>query len=65
MSEQENITRAQVVISTIRDALNAGYLKVDDWEIGFIDSIDARLSSGKELTWKQSKKMNEIFKKIE
>lgn len=65
MSEEENITRAQVVISTIRDALNAGYLKVDDWEIGFIDSIDARLASGKELTWKQSKKMNEIFKKIE
>lgn len=34
---------------------------LNDWEAGFVDSLDTRLSAGGELTWKQSRKLREVF----
>ena len=32
-----------------------------DWEVEFVDSIDKWLSDGKDLTWRQSKALRELF----
>lgn len=33
------------------------------WEYGFIDSIEMQRSEGKDLSMKQSKKLNELYEK--
>jgi len=39
--------------------------KLNDWEIGFIESVDGLLETGKDLTLKQSYKLGEIYKRID
>lgn len=39
--------------------------KLNDWMLGFIDSLDAQLSSGRDLSLKQSFKLGEIYHEIE
>jgi hypothetical protein len=39
--------------------------KLDEWSLGFIDSIDKLISEKKDLTIKQSFKLGEIYHKIE
>ena len=36
-----------------------------EWECGFLDSLDESLSTGKDLSHKQSKVLSKIFHKIE
>ncbi len=36
-----------------------------DWESGFVQDLELRLSSGRDLTLAQSSKLNEIFHSIE
>jgi len=42
---------------------HSGYL--NDWETGFVDSIELRRSEGKDLSIQQSFKLNEIFHRVE
>lgn len=39
--------------------------KLNDWELGFIESVDGLLETEKDLTLKQSYKLGEIFKRID
>ncbi len=39
--------------------------KLNDWEIGFIESVDRLLETGFDLTLRQSYKLGEIFKRID
>ena len=36
-----------------------------DWEIGFVESMERRLGAGLDLTFGQSIKLGEVFKKID
>lgn len=38
---------------------------MSSWELGFIDSMDALLSAGNDLTFNQSKKLGEVFHSVE
>ena len=38
---------------------------LNEWELSFMDSVDEWLSSGKDLTFKQSKVVNRIFHRVE
>jgi hypothetical protein len=38
---------------------------LSDWELGFLDSIDALRSAGKDLSFKQSNKLREIAQRVE
>lgn len=40
-----------------------GYM--DEWEAGFLDSISIRLSTGLDLTFKQSSKLCKIWHRVE
>ena len=53
----------QSKIDTVIESHNMGCTELNDWEREFIDSLERRLSEGKDLTWKQSKKLNQIYEK--
>jgi len=38
--------------------------RLNEWEVGFIDSLEIRRSEGRELTFLQSSKLNQIFNKV-
>ena len=46
---------------TATDAID----RLSEWENDFVDSIQIRLSQGKDLTLNQSSKLNQIFHKVE
>ena len=39
--------------------------KLTDWELGFIESMDIKLDSGIDLSFRESIKLGEIFKRID
>ena len=39
--------------------------ELSEWEEGFVQDIEKRMESGKDLTLAQSSKLNQIFHKIE
>lgn len=45
--------------------LEYGEDHLNEWEQEFIDSISIQMSDGKELSWKQVKKLIAIHKRIE
>lgn len=53
----------QSKIETIIESYNMGCTELNKWEMEFLDSLERQLSEGKELTWKQSKKLNQIYEK--
>ena len=52
-------------LKTIIEAVDMCCLELTQWEIDFIDSITIQIEQGKELSWKQSKTINRIWKRIE
>jgi hypothetical protein len=38
---------------------------LSEWEEGFVQDIERRIASGKDLTLAQSAKLNEVFHKVE
>lgn len=48
----------------IIESIDCNQLKLNDWEERFMDSIDDKLSKGKDLSFKQSKCLRKIFDKI-
>lgn len=56
--------RIQAKINIIKNAIEMNCLTINDWEEEFIDSIEIRISQGKEVTWRQSKVIISIFKRI-
>ena len=52
-------------LSIIKNAVEMGCLRLNDWEIGFIDSIEIWISQEKLVTWNQSKVINRIYERIE
>lgn len=66
MSDKKSlIEKWQKKIETIQDAIEYNFLTINSWEEEFLDSIEKRLSDGKELSWKQSKILNSIYGRIE
>jgi hypothetical protein len=51
-------------IETIRNAVEDEKISLSEWEINYLDSIEERLDSGKELTAPQRKKLAEIMEKV-
>lgn len=45
--------------------LNNGYDYLNEWEQGFIDNIQIRLSKGIDTTFNQQKILNKIFARIQ
>jgi hypothetical protein len=52
-------------IDDINEADELGLIQMNGWEVSFTNDIYLKLLSGKELTWKQQKKLIEIWEKIE
>ena len=40
-------------------------LRLNDWEAGFVQDIEKRISDGKDLTLAQSSKLNQIYHRID
>ena len=52
-------------IEIIQGSYDADQLDMNDWEIGFFDSIyDKVINQGQDLSWKQSKVLSELYGKI-
>lgn len=54
----------KIKIKTILEAQDTGIIKLNDWELGFIDSVDITLSENKELSFKQSSCLSKIYNRI-
>lgn len=52
-------------LNDILTALDYGQLNLNEWESEFIDSIYGKVMDGKELTWKQIKKLIQIWERVE
>lgn len=55
----------QEKIDCCLEASEARLLSMNTWEEYFIDSLSIQISGGKELSWKQSKKLNDIWGRVE
>ena len=51
-------------IESIIEADNYGCIALTDWEHGFIDSVYLVVTSGKDLSMKQSSALSRIYEKI-
>ncbi len=50
-------------LNTILKYYESNSIQLNDWELEFVDSIEKRLSEGKDLTFNQSKSLNKIYNK--
>jgi hypothetical protein len=44
---------------------NDGWSECSNWELSFIDSVSTALEQGRDLTFKQSSKLGDIFHRVE
>lgn len=51
-------------LNEIYTAIGDGLLKVSNWEYDFINSVNGQ-NEKRELSWKQAKKLNEIWERIQ
>lgn len=49
----------------VYSAIEDGDLKLNDWESDFFENIYARIMNGHDLSWKQSKKLGDLYGKLE
>lgn len=52
-------------IETIIGSYDVQCLELNNWEVEFVDSIEMDLSSGKQLSFKQSSILRKIYDRIE
>jgi hypothetical protein len=58
------IPKWKIQIETIESAVNAGEIKLNDWEIHFVDTCSCFVNSEKPLSFRQSSCLNKIYGKI-
>lgn len=63
MISEETRKKWKAKVETILKSVEAGNLELNEWETGYIDSIDEQLSKGKDLSFKQSQCLNKIFER--
>lgn len=64
MISNDTRTKWRNKVQAIIDAQDAKQLVLTEWEIGFIDSIDDRCSKGYDLSFRQAKKLGNIYDKV-
>lgn len=65
MINNETRERWDRQISTIQGASNEKQIRLTEWEDEFLDSILYTLSKGKDISWRQSKALRSIYKRVE
>ena len=55
------IPKWKTQIETIESAFNAGELKLNDWEIHFVDTCSCFIEADNALSFRQSSCLNKIF----
>lgn len=54
----------QKKINTIFEAERCMNIELNEWESQFLESIDIQLNDRKDLSWKQSKTLNNIWGRV-
>jgi hypothetical protein len=52
-------------IETILEALNLGFIELNEWESKFIDSVWLQINTMHDLSFKQSSALNRIYEKVQ
>lgn len=64
MISEETRMKWNRYLKIIHTAVESGELQLNTWEEEFIDSISVVLSNGKDLSFKQSSCLTQIYEKV-
>lgn len=65
MNNNEQIEKHKNKINTCLEEYEIMQLKLNEWEINFLESVQKQLSENNDLSWKQIKCLNRIYERIE
>jgi hypothetical protein len=51
-------------LKTIQEAVEYNYIELNEWEEGFLDSVEKLLTGGSDISIQQSISLNRIYGKI-